>query len=193
MRNVSAIPGAFWSGEYGFVCEDRYRDVDIPGALSITRTSVEKTLASSGALPGLHGAPVASWFLARVAFLSAGRFPFSYGQVVGSDGADYCVRFYCMVSPATPSGVLSGCGSSEGVSLGLRHPKEQQGERILDAFHAVLLERPSEVARCRVVVQYTEMTDPEVAFHIPRVYGWDGKRYLNEQSPEHAIDPSEYQ
>ena len=193
MRGASAIPDAFWSSGYGFVCEDRYRGVELPGALSITRSSVEATLSGSGALPPLDGAPVASWLLARIAFLSAGRFPFSHGQVVGSDGAAYFLRFYCIVPTATPAGVLSCCGSSKGISFGLRHPKEQQGDQVLDAFQAVLLEHPSQVRRCRVVVQYTEMTDPEIAFHIPQVYGWDGKRYLNEQAPEHAIDPSEYQ
>jgi hypothetical protein len=152
MYDTSAIPGAFWSSECGFVCEDHYRDIDLAGALLVTRSGIEKTLSSSGALPPLNGDPVASWLLARIAFLSGKRFPFSYGQVVGSDGADYFVRFYCVVSPATPTGVLLCRGSSQGISFGLRHPRDQQGDRLLDAFQAVLLERPSEVARCRVVV-----------------------------------------
>jgi hypothetical protein len=37
------------------------------------------------------------------------------------------------------------------------------------------------------------MTDPKVAFHIPKVYGWSGRQYLNEEAPEHAIDPSDYE
>lgn len=192
MRDASAIPAAFWFGECGFVCEEHYREIEFPGALTLTRTAIDKKLLSSAALPSLDGAPVASWLLARIALLSAGTFPFTYGQVVGSDGADYLVRFYCLISPATPGGILYCSGSSKGVSFSLRHPGEQSGDKILDAFQSALLERPSEVARCRVVVQHTEMTDPELAFHVPRVYGWDGRRYLNEQAPEHAIDPSEY-
>lgn len=193
MRDASAISAAFWSGKCGFVCEDHYRKIELPGALSLTRTAMEKSLASNEVLPRLDGAPVASWLLARIAALNAAKFPFSYGQVFGSDGADYVLRFYCIVSPTTPAGLLYCCGSSKGITFSLRHPKEQSGDKILDAFQAALLEHPTEVARCRVVVQYTEMTDPQVAFHIPRVYGCNGRRYLNEQAPEHAIDPSEYQ
>jgi hypothetical protein len=100
----------------------------------VTRSGIEKTLSSSGALPPLNGAPVGSWLLARIAFLSGKRFPFSYGQVVGSDGADYFVRFYCVVSPATRAGVLLCCGSPQGISFGLGHPRGQQGDRTLDAF-----------------------------------------------------------
>jgi hypothetical protein len=75
MRDATAIPAAFWSGECGFVCEDHYREIDLPGALTLTRTAIEKTLESSGRLPRLDGAPVASWLLARIALLSADRFP----------------------------------------------------------------------------------------------------------------------
>ncbi len=50
-----------------------------------------------------------------------------------------------------------------------------------------------DVTRCRLVVQYTEFTDPKVAFHVPKVYGWDGRHYINEEAPEYIVDPSEYE
>ena len=52
---------------------------------------------------------------------------------------------------------------------------------------------PTPVWKAYVEHGWTEMSDPEIAFHIPRVYGWDGNRYLNEEAPEHTVDPSEYE
>ena len=85
----------FWEGDVGFLCEERYHDVDLPGAVTTKRERVDQALLAGG-LPDLSGAPVASWLLARGARLAGKHFPYSYGQVVGSDGADYWLRFYCL-------------------------------------------------------------------------------------------------
>jgi hypothetical protein len=193
MRDPSQLTGVIWIEDMGFLCEDSYHDVDPPGAVTTQREHVDKELQASGALPNLAGAPVASWLLARVARLAGKRFPYSYGQVIGSDGADYWLRFYCLSRSGSPIGVLSCFGSQKEVVLAVRHAPNSEPNVVLDSFIRALLTTPGDVSRCRVIVQYTEMTDPEVAFHIPRVYGWDHNRYLNEGAPEHAVDPSEYE
>ncbi len=62
-------------------------------------------------------------------------------------------------------------------------------EEICDAFLAGLLDAPGDIARCRVVSVYTELTDVDCRFVLPRVNGWDGKRFPNETAPEHALEP----
>jgi hypothetical protein len=192
-REPEKLSDVIWNGEFGFVCEDRYRDVVFEPCFRAARENFERYLLQSNRLPELGGAPVASWLLARLARLAGHRFPFSFGQVVGSDGAEYSLRFFCFSKPKTPIGVLACVGSAEGIHLSLGLLKAEDGEAILDAFVEALLQEPCNVARCRLVVQYTEMTDPKVAFHLPKVYGWDGRHYLNEVAPEHAVDPSEYE
>jgi hypothetical protein len=191
-RNPEQLTAVTWSGEYGFVCEDRYRDVHFEPCAWVTRKHFEQYLTESKRLPNLDGAPVASWFLARVARLAGRKFPFSFGQVIGSDGADYWTRFFCLGRPATPVGMLHRSGSVEGIALSLGLLKPVDGEAVLEAFAEALLVMPHNVALCRVIVQYTEMTDPKVSFHVPKVYGWDGRRYIHEEAPEHIVDPSEY-
>ena len=192
MRDLSNIPGIFWSEDIGFVCEDRYRDVGVSDGQLINRPDIRDVLQASHKLPPLAGAPVASWVLARLALLCGRKYPFSHGQVLGSDGADYWLRFYCILRSGKPAGIVVCCGSEDHVALSSKHPKAVEGNQILDAFQNALLAEPNKVIPCRIVVQYTEFTDPEIAFHIPRAYGYDGEQFLNEQCPEHAIDPTEY-
>jgi hypothetical protein len=192
-RDAEQLSEAIWSGDFGFICEDRYQDVQFPVRASVQRENFEQDLIDSRRLPELNGAPVASWLLARIARLAGCRFPYAFGEVVGSDGADYWLRFLCMTKPAKPAGVVHCSGKADGLELSVSLIKPSDGEAILDAFTEALLQNAAEVKRCRIVVQYTEMTDPEIAFHIPKVYGWDGGRYLNESAPEHTIDPSDYE
>ena len=193
MRDPSKLADVIWSGEVGFMCEARYQDIDLPGALTAKREHVEQELLASGMLPDLSGAPIASWLLARVARLAGKHFPYSYGQVIGSDGADYWLRFYCLSRSGSPIGLLSCLGKQAGVVLAVRHLPGLEPNPLLDSFIHSLLAAPGDVSKCKVIVQYTEMSDPEVVFHIPRVYGWDGRRFLNEGAPEHAVDPKEYE
>jgi hypothetical protein len=148
---------------------------------------------AAGTLPDLAGAPVASWLLARIARLAGKRFPYSYGEVAGSDAASYWVRYFVLSQAGKPVGILSVSGSARGIRLSLAHTSDVAAEAICDAFVAGLLEKPHDVARCRVVSVYTELTDPDCRFVLPRVYGWDGKRFLNETAPEHALEaPGDY-
>jgi hypothetical protein len=192
-RDPNQLNNAIWAGHFGFVCERRYQGVVFPGKAQTVRENLIQTLRESGKLPDLGGAPVASWFLARLAHLCGKRFPYSYGQVIGSDGADYWLRLFCIIRPAIPIGMLHCSGKQERITFSYQHSGWPDPNRVLEKFIEVLLESPSEVSKCKVIVQYTEFCDPNLAFHIPRVYGWNGLRYFNEGAPQHAIDPTEYE
>jgi hypothetical protein len=189
-RDLKAVEGAFRSKGFTFVCEASYRDVDLPGSARHDCRTAQTALVSSGALPNLSGAPVASWLLARVARLAGKRFPYSYGQVLGSDAAAYWMRYFVVSEVGKPLGILSLSGNSRDIKISLTYTTDAVPEEICEAFFAGLLEKSSDVARCRIVSIYTELTDPDCRFVLPRVYGWDGKRFLNETAPEHALEDS---
>jgi hypothetical protein len=192
-RDLDQLNDAIWIDDIAYLCERRYQGVEFPGKVYTDRKDFEQSLKDSGKLPELGRAPIACWFLARLAHLCGKRFPYSYGQVIGSDGADYWLRFFCIQRPATPIGVLHCSGKQAGITLCFQHGESQSAEVALDRFIGALLEAPQAVSRCKVIVQYTEFCDPSLAFHVPRVYGWNGLRYFNEGAPQHAIDPTEYE
>lgn len=192
-RDLNTVEGAFRSKGFRFVCEGAYHDVELPGSTRYQCRTAQELLVAAGTLPDLSGAPVASWLLARIARLAGKRFPYSYGEVAGSDAAGYWVRYFVISQKDKPVGILSVSGTAQDIKLSLAHTADTVPEEICDAFLAGLLLEPSDITRCRVVSVYTELTDPDCRFVIPRVYGWDGKRFLNETAPEHALEaPGDY-
>jgi hypothetical protein len=148
---------ALWVEEIGFIAHNGRFDPDFPDRTFTERKDIEKTLRDSGKLPDLGLAPIASWYLARLAYLCRKRFPHRYGQILGSDGADYWLRIYCLKRPATVMGVLHCSGRQTEIRLSLQHHKSQDAAPILDKFIRALLQSPAELARCKVIVQYTNL------------------------------------
>jgi hypothetical protein len=192
-RDPSQLNDAIWVEDIGFIAHNGRYDPEFPHRTFTERKDLEKTLRKSGKLPDLGRAPIASWYLARLAHLCGKRFPYKYGGVLGSDGADYWLRMYCLKRPATVSGILHCTGKQTEIRLSLQHQESENAAPVLDKFIRALLQAPAELSRCKVIVQYTEFTDPDLKFHIPRVYGWNGLRYFNEGAPQHAIDPDDYE
>jgi hypothetical protein len=191
-RDKSALKDAFWRNGFGFVSENRYQDAVLPKAFTTQRKDLHDTLIESKKLPDLKGAPVASWMLARIAFLAGRKFPYGWDEIVGSDGAEFWLRFYCLSEELALSGLLSVTGSNKKADLHVSHLREEDGIGICDAFIQEMLAEPSKLQKCRIIVQYTEMTDPSFRFIMPHIYGWDGRRFLDGISPAHAVDPDEY-
>ena len=115
--------------------------------------------------------------------------PFSYGQVFGSDGADYVLRFYCIVSPTTPAGLLYCCGSSKGITFSFGIQRSNRGTR----FGRI----PSRVAgashgscplsrRCAV---HRDDRSPGCLSHSSRLTDCNGRRYLNNRRPNMQSSP----
>src|SRR5215471_4481417 len=106
-RDLKSLEGAFRSERLIFVCEATHHDIELPGVERCVCETVHEVLASSGALPALSGAPVASWLLARLARLAGKRFPYLYGEVPGSDAGDIWVRYFVLAETGKPIGILS--------------------------------------------------------------------------------------
>ena len=191
-RDKSNLKDAFWRNHFGFVAEARYHDVELPKSFFAKYDALHKIFTDSKQLSDLNGAPVASWVLARLAFLAGRKFPYGYGEVIGSDGGDFWLRFYCLSEELAASGVVTLSGSNLGVNLWINHLREEDGNGIYDAFTQEMLVDPSAVSKCRIVVQNTDMADPNIRFLIPRIYGWDGQVFLDGESPEHCVSPDDY-
>lgn len=190
--NKKQVPDAIWNSDVGFVCDAQFTDAALPGASAISEQQYDKLLAGSGRLPDLNGAPVASWVLARLAKLASQRFPYEPGQVFGSDGGDFWFRFIAFTSDLHPLGTLSLTGGESSVKLWAQISPASESKRVIDAFTACLLAEPQQLQRFRLTVACTDFTDPNHWKKPPFVFGWDGKRFLADRAPEHAMSPEDF-
>lgn len=193
MSTERLVPGAFGSGEIKFVCDRKFTNVQLPGSVSIQANDAASTLGESKRLPELNGAPVAAWALARLAALAGARFPFTYGQVVGSDGDDFWIMAlaFSSVGAIRPIGSISLLGSRAYVKLWINAIPPYTPEQVRDAFVSYLLETPKNLSRATVTVVYTSVDDPNHGKHVPYTLGWDGSSFVFRDAPERAIFPEE--
>ncbi len=180
MRDPHYLPDVFWGSflgnEVGFVCEQTYRHLEWPLAQRSFRTNVCSEFTDHPGFPDLKGAPLASWFFARVAFLVGDRFPYQFGEVLCTNPVNALVRFYCLTRLGNPMGLLSCTGEANKFSLNLLHGPDMDGLLVLRAFMEALLCEPGWVAKVRLIASSTEGLEKR---HLPRVYGWDGEKYLS--------------
>jgi hypothetical protein len=150
-------------------------------------------LAASSRLPVLDGAPVSAWVLGRVAALSGERFPFSYGQIYGSDGDDFWIKCLAFSVDGTvrPVGAVAIRGSRTDVMLWVEAAAPHAPAAVKEAFTTVLLADAAALKRAVVTVVYTSVEDPKHGLRIPYTIGWDGRQFVLRDAPEHAIDPEE--
>lgn len=193
MNAEKPVPGAFGSGEIKFVCDRRFTNVQLPGSVSSQANDTASTLGESKRLPELNGAPVAAWALARLAALAGTRFPYTYGQIVGSDGDDYWIMAlaFSSVGAIKPIGSVSLLGSRTYVKLWIDAIAPFTPEQVRDAFVAELLESPRDLRRAAVTVVYTSVEDPNHGNHVPYTLGWDGSIFVHHEAPEKAIFPED--
>ena len=179
---------AFWQDDIGFVCNSNFTDAQLPGTCTTSLTDFHKTLSESGRLPDLGGAPVASWVLARLAALSAKRFPYHVGQIFGSDGGDYWLQFIAFTPKFQPLGLVSLSGGETAVQIWAQISPASESERVLAAFTETILVNPTDLTRTSLIVVCTDLADPNLWKKMPFIFGWDGKRFLCEHAPEYAVN-----
>lgn len=187
------IPDAFGSGEVRFVCDRKFTNVSLPGSATLKDEDFGSALAESGRLPHLGETPVAAWLLGRLAALAGSRFPFSYGQVCGSDGDDYWIVALAFSSAGEikPIGSVSVFGSRSSVKLWIEAVAPHTPAKVRTAFYEALVEKPNKLCRAAVTVVYTSFDDPAHARHVPYTLGWDGKSLISREAPEHAVFPED--
>ena len=189
------IPGLFTSDEIGFVCDLNWTDASLPNAKNVPYSDFGERLVEEETLPDLGPAPVSAWILARLAKLCGSRFPFDHGQVFGSDGDDYWIRFIALTvtGDTTPIGKLSIAGDRESIRLYVHAAPPFTPVQLRDAFMAALLDGPSDLKRFEIIVVYTSLNDENHWQHTPYTLGWDGNRFVYHDSPEHTTSDDDYE
>ena len=189
MATDRSVPGAFGKGEIKFVCDTKFANVRLPDSTALTVNDFASSILQSHRLPNLNNAPVSAWMLARLSALAGSRFPFSYGQIVGSDGDSYWIVALAFLSSGAikPIGSMTLLGDRTNVKLFVDAVGPFTPEKVTEAFLEVLLESPNELRRALVTVVYTSVEDPNHAKHMPYTLGWDGSSFIFRESPEHAI------
>ncbi|MES2694448.1 MAG: hypothetical protein V4773_13315 [Verrucomicrobiota bacterium] len=187
------ILGAFGVGPIRFVCDPKYTNVRLPGSVSLQENDFAAQLEFTGQLPVLGGAPIAAWVLARMASVAGPRFPYSYGQVFGSDGDDFWIvaLAFSTAEQVRPVGSVSILGGRNYVKLWLDIVAPVAPEDVKRAFQEALLAAPMELRRALVTVVYTAFEDPAHATHVPYTLGWDGTSFISRESPAHAVFPED--
>ncbi|GEP42734.1 hypothetical protein BGE01nite_20250 [Brevifollis gellanilyticus] len=118
--------------------------------------------------------------------------PYTYDFVEGSDGNDLYLGFTCHSNDGGFLGEVSFLASAEHITLNASAVPPVSAESLRDAIRKAVLASPHRVARSRVTVTWTSGEIDEARNSVPRAYGFDGDRYLDELAPEHTIDWSEY-
>jgi len=185
-----SVPGAIQYGGYWFLTDRSITQV--PRAVSCPHVDFLTLARSDSRLPELSGAPVASWLLARISSMTRGRMPYSYDHVQGSDGNDLYIGFTCHSDDGALIGRVMFFASADHITLHAEAGPPVSPESLRDAIRKAVLSSPHRVARSRVTVTWTDGADKPARNSIPRVYGYDGDRYLDELAPQHVIDWSEY-
>ncbi|MHB1078335.1 MAG: hypothetical protein ACYC67_02975 [Prosthecobacter sp.] len=189
-KDPKSIPGAFQYGGFWFLTDRSV--VQVPNVVSCPTTDFLKLARSDPRLPDLKGAPVASWLLARVSSMTRGRMPYSYDEVEGSDGNNFYIGFTCHQDDGSIIGSVMFFACGDHIRLHAKAVPPMLPERLRDAITKAVLASPHRVARSRVTVAWTDGASETARSSVPRVYGFEGERFLDEIAPQHAIDWSEY-
>jgi hypothetical protein len=152
-------------------------------------------LTSSGRLPDLGGAPLASWLMARLAKLTDDGFPSSGTE--HNDGGGWCIEFVVYVADERPIATFQFQGDMHGAAVFGERTQDCDPEAVLSAMATALLEHPEDLLPCRLRVVDPEWEeDPACYEPMPapgdrNVYGWNGERFLGKKNiREKHIQPS---
>lgn len=162
------MSGAFRTPTYWFLVDEATTTSSIADGAEICVEEIDAVMISSGRVPPLHGAPVASWVLARLAALVRnGSLP-TAGQ--DNDGGAFVLELMAFQHDRSLVAEIQLQGGTEGVSLfgsciSAEDPAKIEGE-LVDA----LLAEPSELRSVSLSVR-----DPDDGSR--RRYGFDGTRF----------------
>lgn len=176
--------GAFSAGDFHFQVDEGFAVLELPEVLhELAIEDLDARLLQHD-LPGLQGAPLASWLLARLEALTEGRgLGFRPGLVEHIEGGVWVVDFV-VHHRERPAGKVQLQGGMIGAGLLGVLAEHESPEAVLSALVARLVDAPGEVAVCEVRIVDPEWeTSPEDYAPAPDStsvarFGFDGARYL---------------
>jgi len=173
------MDGVFWRGEMGFVVDPQHMASRFSDAMSIDQPDFAAILESSGQLPSLGPAPVASWLLARLFQLTRERLGFETHGRSYNDGGGYYLNFVAFTRELKPAAFFNVHGDSAGVRIWGTCAAEFTPRAILESFTEAILESPNDLMVCKLTTVDTDPPDLDKRrFGKPHVCGWDGTNFL---------------
>jgi hypothetical protein len=184
---TSNLDSAFWHEDFGFLLDRSCIDVPVVPT-SETKAFRENRVAeiceSSGRLPNLNGAPVASWFLPRLVEVSRGGIYLDDGEHLNNDGGDVCLYWVAFTKTLKPRSFFKlHCYSNRITMDGTCMPNTEPAD-LVAAFLAPLLENSSAIRVWRVSVRDTDPPNAPGTFGRSYVFGWDGIKFLGTREYE---------
>jgi hypothetical protein len=167
--------GVFHTSGYYFLLDDTQTRLDIQDRRQFDDHELGARFLRSGEVPDLGSAPLASWFIARLAALTGGKLGLLDGEEQHVDGGNCCLELLIFTTDRKPAGAMQIQAGEEIVVFGWCGATEQP-QAIMDEFVGAFLASPSEVREFSVRVR-----NPENGSR--RVYGYDGSRYLGRVKP----------
>src|SRR5262245_15096791 len=107
----------------------------------------DSRLTSSGRVPDLNGAPIASWALARLRKMTDDGFPAEEKE--RNDGGGYLLHFVVYVDPEMPVAAFQFQGTTEGIGIVGDRAADCSAEEIINAMASALVAEPSALMECR--------------------------------------------
>jgi hypothetical protein len=139
---------SFSSGRFRFQVEDLSW---LPGLSErLDDEAFDGRLVKTGRVPELHGAPVASWLLARLARITDGGFPSSGKE--RNDGGGWCVDFVVYTEDGRPVATFQLQGDMRGAAVLGDRAAECPAEEVLQALVDRLVDAPDDLIESRLTV-----------------------------------------
>lgn len=173
---------------FRFTLDDGFACLDLGEALcEISVEDLQEQLQDTGRLPDLAGAPLASWLLARLQFLSADAPLVPSDAVEDIEDGVWVVDFVVGQGGLPIAKVQLQAGMAGAGLLGVAGNSEQAG-LLVQSLIQRLLEAPSAVAECQIRIHdplwrvdpgaYAPHPGDDAVVH----YGFDGEVYLGKDN-----------
>ncbi|GAA4441841.1 hypothetical protein [Bremerella cremea] len=173
------MDGVFWFGEVGFVVDPQAMASRFPDGVRVEQTSLDALLVEGDRLPPLGAAPVASWLLARLMFLTNERLGFEANDTLHHDGGGYYLNFIAFSKQMQPLAFFNVHGTSAGCQLWGQCDRGWSAEQLLSTFRDALLEDPTALMSCRLQSYDTDPPDLDRRrVRKLQPLGWDGEHFL---------------
>lgn len=208
------MAGTFTSGRFRFKVEESDWESDSARGFheELEDGDFGLRLTSTGRVPDLGGAPVASWLLARLARLTDDQLGLASLEHV--DGGGYVIEFVVhrvgvdwqaeaaagqrflfnmaeFQRPLESEGAIASFqfqADMEGAAIIGRRSADCPGGEVLEAFAAAILAAPADLRPRELVVRDPEwnldpeMYDPQPVNGSRNTYGWDGFQFLGREN-----------
>jgi hypothetical protein len=212
------MAGSFTSGRFRFAVEGSDSESDSARGFheDLEDSAFDLCLTSTGRVPDLGGAPIASWLLVRLARLTEDRLGLAGPEDI--DGGGFVVEFVVYrarvswegeaatgqrflfdmaefqrpVEPERPIASFQFRADMEGAAVIGQRAADCPAEEVLKTFAAAILAAPADLLPRELVVRDPEWKlDPDM--YTPRpvngsrnLYGWDGFQFLGRDNIREA-------